>query len=131
MVELFNEHFYNAGINANRSNSISTTSTAGAANSFGELFYIFPINGFKFSWSPLVFDFGGMFGEYIDAEDFLDAYPGEGSLVDEFSYTDRYFDAALKSGNEINILGKYVAIEVEVPIFGQENITLAHILGIK
>jgi hypothetical protein len=130
VVDLFNEHFKRSGIKANRSNSISTTSAAGAANTFGDLYYIFPVNGFSFSWSPMVNDFGSIFGGY-NLEEFHNAYPGEGSLVDEFNYTDRYFDAALKSGNEINILGRYVAVEAERPIFGQENITLTHKLGIN
>jgi hypothetical protein len=118
IVQFFNEQFAEAGIIANRSNAISTTTTKGGAKGFGELYYLFPVNGFKFSWSPAIFDFGHEFaGMKVDEVIELFKQTGAKSIVDWLEFTDKDFVAALKSGNEISIYGRYVAIKILEPYY--------------
>jgi hypothetical protein len=134
IVDEFNESCAISGFKANRSNSISCTTSSGAANTFGDLFYLFPQNRFNFIWSTKIDDFGSVFGEFRDPDDLNDAYniDEDETWVDAFGYTDKNFVAALQSKNEISVNGTYIAIKVETPVFGQENqITLAKYLGIR
>jgi hypothetical protein len=134
VVETFNEELARAGIEANRSNSMSCTAKAIDANSFGDLYYIFPLNGFNFSWSSKIEDFGSVFGHYDTAFGVMEAFnlDEDDSWVEAFDYKGYDFMSALRSGHEISINGEYYAFKAETPIFGQENqITLAQYLKIK
>lgn len=136
IVEYFNDQCDSYGFKANRSNSVSCTTSQSVANTFGDLFYLFPVNGFNFLWSTKIDDFGSFFGEqYLKSpEDVNHAYniDEDESWITTFGYTNENFAAALQSKHEISIAGKYIAIEVDRPVFGQENkITFAQLLGIK
>ena len=134
MVEAFNEQCAIMGVKTNRTNSISCTTSAIDASHFGDLYYLFPKNGFNFLWSKIIDDFGAFFNDFGDPDQFDMAYniDEHENWLPALRYSDKDFPSALQSGHEISINGSYVAIEVERPVFGQENIlTLAQYLGIK
>lgn len=134
VVEAFNEQCRLAHVKTNRTNSISCTANNYDANTFGDLFYLFPMNGFGFLWSSKIEDFGAFFGDFGTPDDVDIAYnvdEHENWLV-AFGYSDKNFGEALKSAHEISISGQYLAFRVETPVFGQEDIiTLPQYLGIK
>lgn len=134
VVNHFNQACAAAGFKTNRTNSISCTSNPHNAGGFGDLFYLFPLNGFHFLWSKQIDDFGSVFMEAGTPEE-LDAMYNiderEETWVDAFQYHTDNFVGALESGHEISIHGEYYAIKVETPIFGKEVTTLARYLGIR
>lgn len=115
-VHEFNAELRKMGIVANRINSISTTINRSIASDFGDaLFYIFPINGFKFMWAEHVNDFGLFFSKY-------NVKPTK-QMLEALGFSGSNFAAALQSGNEISIHGEYYAIE-------EDNNALKKYLGI-
>lgn len=54
-----------AGLIATRSNSFFCTGAIDSARNYGDVYRIYPINGYKFSWSPIIQDF------YTDFDTFL------------------------------------------------------------
>jgi hypothetical protein len=133
-VKEFNSELAEIGIETNRTNSISTSSKSTDASIFGQLYYLFPIDGFKFMWSPRIDDFGDHFMDY----DYLSlakssfGIPRNENFAAVLEYTDKDFAKALDSEHEISIHGQYYAIEVEQPVFGKEQgISLPQYLGIK
>jgi hypothetical protein len=89
-----------AGFKALRANSIFCTGSESQAHTYGSLFYIFPINGFNFTWSPLTHDLLLDINKVISEKDFITKL--------EFKKTD--FADAILSRNEIYINGKFIAI---------------------
>lgn len=113
LVKLFNIGFSELGIKANRTNTIACTSDAEIAGTFGSPFYIFPINGFEFSWSQKVDDFGAGFID-DDVYGIIAKYQKNPiKLVKKYGFTDKNFNRALLSGHEINVLGEYYAFDAE------------------
>jgi hypothetical protein len=122
--------FATAGFVANRSNSIFATSDKGEAagyalGSSNKPYMIFPIDGFKFTWSPSIQDLFvneyGLFGngpeEYLKRMKFYYEDDADPELINEFlwksEYTDKDFGAAVSSRNEIMIHGQYYAVSTE------------------
>lgn len=116
IVKYFNEAFAEAGIIANRTNTISTSTNVGEAGMFGTLYYLFPIDGFKFSWSPKIEDFGSAFGD-TRLENLEEVYPNlmSESPVEYFHYTNGSLPEALHSRHEISIHGEYYAFRMDEP----------------
>ena len=58
------------GMEALRSNSIFCSGALSQAGCYGEIYIIFPVNGFKFSWSPIVKDLApvvsGLSGKFFE-----------------------------------------------------------------
>lgn len=52
------------GLVANRSNSIFCTSNQKDATQYGIMYAIFPVNGFKFTWSPVIRDMTHYFSSF-------------------------------------------------------------------
>lgn len=93
--ELFYEKF---GWKA-RSSGVFATSTYHTADFYGNAFYFFPFNGFKYVWHPIVKDlFVYMKKFYIDTDNNVDK-----ELLKEFinTYTDKNLSAAIETGKEI------------------------------
>lgn len=109
--------FKKLGFKALRTNSISCSSSYDASKQFGNSLYIIvPKDGFSFTWSPAVEDFGSMSGGAWGVNkipkmmkqyecNFL-----EELLVDVLRYTDKNFPSALSSGYEVSVTGEYYAL---------------------
>lgn len=83
-----------AGFAALRSNSIFVTSDPNQASEYGELYLVFPVDGFNMLWSPKYDDFYTGFldrygtlvthlkhSKYIDREDFIDVMRHVSSMI--------------------------------------------------
>lgn len=110
------------GITATRTESMPTTTTLHHTKVFGEAFIIFPINGFSFSWSPKIRDFGiyrhanlrtlpDLFR--VHDKPFMDRQSKDPKeiVIDKLQYTNQDLASALMSGNEIGIHGEYYAFD--------------------
>lgn len=114
----------NAGFNALRLNSIFVTSNIHEASLYSSqnLYMIFPIDGFKFTWSPVISDLyineWKMWGDddiaFNTRQEFYNHENASPELQKRFleitRYTDTDFTSAMKSGNEIMISGRYYAV---------------------
>lgn len=78
-----------AGYKATRGNSIFTSGSYGQARDYGQVYVIFPVDGFNFSWSPKHED---LYSDLLDSVSSLSdiVYGGEGDRVDDrlFSFAD-------------------------------------------
>lgn len=94
----FDEHF---GFKA-RSASVFTTGNYDDANSYGQVFAIFPIGDFQFVWSPKV-------GDLFMAQ----GSDNQTDFLNDGNYQDTNLPAALASDNEIMIDCKeYYAVKI-------------------
>jgi hypothetical protein len=59
--ETLDDIFKLVGFKALRGNSLPTTTDLSFADHWGEIYLIFPINGFNFVWSNQIPDIGGSF----------------------------------------------------------------------
>lgn len=108
---MFDAALSKQGIKANRSNSIFCSGDLSQAYVYADndkdVYLIFPINGFDFSWSPHVRDLVSepnyRWNQQTEQE-FYDKY-----IISQ-EYTNTNFDKALISGYEIMIHGEYYAI---------------------
>ena len=114
------------GFKALRSNSICCSSNLKEATGFGAPFMIFPANGYEFTWSSRIDDIGGSYPlmHALNDWDLRKKLPVFGykpkkwppapeeaeAFLDSFGFQDFDMVAALNSGNEIAIHGKYMAI---------------------
>lgn len=107
----------------------------------GKLFYIFPLNGFNYTWSTKYKDIGKLNVypneseenaldllnrlTYVDDTNFRSRTGKETSkipfsinvakkIVHNLGFTDQQLSKALDSGHELAITGKYVAINISV-----------------
>jgi hypothetical protein len=101
---LKSEHF-----TALRSNIICCQSNKTNLFLFGHTYFIFPINGFSFHWSPIISDFGTS-RSLRRALDSTNTQYLRKELFDTLKITDKDMTAALNSRNEIAMHGNYVAI---------------------
>jgi hypothetical protein len=92
--------FEQDGFDARRTNSIFCSGSGPEAGSYGKLYMIFPINGFKFTWSPMVVDFATNASINKHLSHFHPL---------SYGYTNKNLVAAIKSKNEIMINGSYYA----------------------
>jgi len=124
------------GFTATRENSIMCTSSYPTAEEYGEVYMIFPINGFSFTWSRTYAD---MFTDLFDKLPYYPAYSGHWSALmnhfddtyggaqgdeqqkrsiesnfikNELKLNRTDFHAALLSGHEIYIHGQYYALHL-------------------
>lgn len=117
MAAKLSEYMTAAGITATRLNSMPTTSDYSVSDVFGHPYVIFPINGFEFSWSPIIKDFGMFARKYKSAQDLeervylLSNSDPKAFVLNNLEYTNQDFAAALKRGNEIGIRGEYYAFD--------------------
>jgi len=113
------------GFKSVRSNSIFCISNIWLAEEFGEIFVIFPLNGFNYSWCRSAIDLTVEFDissrpyksvknnefyrdmKSINPQEFVKKYEFENNIG---------FADALKFGNEILINGSYVGIKHNSPI---------------
>jgi hypothetical protein len=107
-----------ARFKALRSNSLFCTSSLAAAENFSETEYlVFPLNGFKFTWSQRIKDFTLYFEvirdeQYNQSENFImnhENMPAE-EFIKRYGFRQDGFVSALKSKNEIYVCGKCVLI---------------------
>jgi hypothetical protein len=100
------------GFNALRSNSIFCSSDIRQAKIYGHVFMILPYNGFDFTWSDTVHDlYDTPLHDFIrDSKKKLDPE----KFLKVHGYHNDDFEKALKSGNEIMIHGKYIALPMSV-----------------
>lgn len=98
------------GFEATRDNSIFCTSHRESTGTFGYPYVIFPLNGFKFTWSKHIKDLNYAIGDYT--KDYSDLFYGEqmSSLIELAEFQKDNYKAALLSGNEVMIKGNYVAL---------------------
>jgi hypothetical protein len=108
--------FQQAGFKALRTNSISCISQYGEAGNFGDVYIILPKDGFAFTWSPIVEDFGTMTGGAYYRDDLpklmahYEANSVKDLLINVMRYTNENLSAAIASGNEVSISGEYYAL---------------------
>lgn len=123
--ELLDDLFISSGFKALRSNSIYCSSRYNDAalytsyipgdhtsppKEYTRIYYIFPVNGFNFTWSRKTGDLYGMWGDQDDK--LLKAGNGK-AIMDRYKFTDKNFIEAVKSGYEVLISGTYYAFNVE------------------
>lgn len=118
--------FSMAGFSANRSNSIYATSDIQDASIYAvpakNLCYIFPKDGFNFTWSPEINDLFAVSSNIFTDDDGY-SLNGEFQYNDQRTnipllelflkrtrYTNKFLSAAILSENEIMISGEYYAI---------------------
>jgi hypothetical protein len=118
-----------AGFKARRSNSIFVTSIAGLAKEFssraGNIFIVFPFNGFEFTTSELFDDFTnsaytlftpGPNSTKLNVDDFylkiLDMDPKY--FVDKYQFQNTNISSPLQNGHEVYIHGKYLLVNNEL-----------------
>ena len=105
------------GFTALRSNSIFCSGGRGLAESYGALYYIFPINGFSFTWSRMT---GDLWRHRNSIRYELDK--GSAQFVEYFKFSNTDMGDAIKSYNEIYIHGRYIALN-----FYEWNATIRHL----
>lgn len=54
--KIYDDYFTLSGFKAKRSNSIFATGSYEQASAYGKVYYIIPVNGYSFTWSPKVDD---------------------------------------------------------------------------
>jgi hypothetical protein len=115
MHETVNKVLELAGFDATRENSIFCTSDPDQAREYGHLFFIFPIDGFKFTWSGEYKDFYEEFAFlYSEPDSFLvnpyeDRYkevPTNGKILTQFM---RHREHLLRLEDQIDDVGEYNA----------------------
>lgn len=96
----YDQNLKMAGFTALRSNSIFCTGDESNAGNYGEVYAIFPINGFSFTWSALIDDFihedgddyitsdvalklKEQFSDFVEVLDDLESYRNYGNTVDK------------------------------------------------
>jgi hypothetical protein len=111
----FDRTLKKAGFTALRANSIFCTSDKRYAASYGQLFVIFPIDGFTYSWSAKAYDFYTAFAMYEgpDSEFYQDLKTlSPMDFVKKYEYKNNIgLEKALENRHEVCISGSYIAIE--------------------
>ena len=117
------------GFESLRSNSVACSSTLSEITRFGRPYIIFPINEFSFTWSSVINDIGSNMElakslkiwdasftakvrsnkEKLNAEEFIKQWNAP-EFIKKWEFKNTDMIAALNSGNEISIHGKYFAI---------------------
>lgn len=108
---LFDKNLTKMGFEALRRNSIFTTTEKIFAATYGRVFAVFPINGFSFTWSSELHD---MFTDFDDSYEPHLADMSMAQFRKYFKFDNKDLVAALNSGNEILIHGKYIAVRHSV-----------------
>lgn len=109
--EKIDAQFANHGFTALRSNSIycsgyiKQADLYGAARQRGSTYMVFPLNGFSFTWSPMVQDLFGNIRHDMSIDD---------RFVPYYDYRDTDLPAAIRSHNEVMIHGEYYAFRYDL-----------------
>lgn len=114
------------GLEAPRNKTISCTSSMYTTIDFGDgnttdhVYVIFPLNGFKYSWSTKFDDIGALgqgFGEGDDVIAKLENislnkinYKFAEKMITSFGFTNKNLEKALKMKHEVAVEGKYLAV---------------------
>jgi len=106
---IVDKHLSDAGFTALRSNSLFCSPNPGAANAYGKLFQVFPLNGFSYTWSCKIHDFYEDFDTYPFTIKTLGECDSEG-FIKTYGYKNNDLKDALNSRNEILIHGKCLLI---------------------
>jgi hypothetical protein len=124
-----NKVFKALGFYATRNRIISCSGNLLQAKDFGShTFIIFPLDGFRFTWSPKVDDVGSYGGQHeisgLDPEikqvfnqlddDIQITKKTAIAFNNILGFTDKDLVAAIKSKNEVVIAGKYVAVRSDI-----------------
>ena len=114
--------FTMAGYEAGRKNTICCTPDLSKAEAWGYSYFMFPVNGYKFTWSTEINDIGGDYdferilqsfvtGSDLSYNPIVKITPEEArEFVGKYGFHKTNMSTALAVGNEINISGEYVAI---------------------
>jgi hypothetical protein len=126
--QIFDKILSSAGFLSLRTNSICTTTDLSFVKDWGTPYFIFPLNGFSFTWSNFIRDVGGstilsstlkkLFPKYYifpeanrpDINTGNLPKPSVAKFVKDMQYKNDDLSQALKSNHEISIHGQYVAI---------------------
>lgn len=116
---------YDIGMQASRDNSIFVTANMKMAQTYargeGEIYIVVPIDGFAYSWSPLIVDLYDFISHKSDDgrisyEERLKMMDEEGLtreniqwFKEKFQYTNKNLGRALGSSSEVMISGAYYA----------------------
>lgn len=106
MQTVIDDRLQKLGYTALRRNSIFCTTNMNTASGYGNIYVIFPLNGFSFTWSENIEDL--FYSVNLDSEQIAELNDKEFDNYFDFNGVD--FVDALNSGNEIMIHGKYVAV---------------------
>lgn len=110
-----------AGFLARRGNSLFVTSAEDRANSYGRKYVIFPLDGFKYTWTPIAQDLTSDLGLY----DYSNSrFATDLQTLNAYAFVETYdfknsseLERALLNGNEVYIRGTYIAIYADSSLF--------------
>lgn len=112
-TNIINQLLKIAGMEANRNNSLFVTSDLDDAGSYGELYYIFPINGFKYTWTSAYDLIGSQILRKVRQSESNWKDKTE-ELLKILHPMNTKIEAAIEAGNEILLLGSYYALRRSV-----------------
>ncbi len=101
----FDNLLYKSGFTALRRNSIFCSGDEYFARAYGNVYLIFPLNGFSFTWSLYIQDFFNNPNILLDV-----SILNSKELVKKYDFKHTELDNAIQSHNEILIHGQYLAI---------------------
>jgi hypothetical protein len=111
--EMFDKIITNYGFKANRSNSIFCSGDKYQSRSYGELYLIFPINGYNLLWSEKIRDFvhhsDDFYGDAKRALHSNNPKDAMDQLIKYYKIRDDSLAPAILSHKEILINGSYYA----------------------
>jgi len=130
-AELCDLYLKTAGFEALRLSSIFCNANPRNATNWGYLFVIFPMNGFKFTWSLTCTGMPAYNYLYDHTATFMSQYSNNSKFfkkesqkfIKENNFDHTHFSAALKSSNDIWFTGRYIAFQVQGNIFGPNKVT--------
>jgi hypothetical protein len=118
--DALNQGLANSGMVALRNNSIFVSTHASTAASYGNLYLIFPKDGFHYTWNMYYEDF---FSDFIydsiqynrsssaglEEEKFF-SLAKTSDFAKEYGFTDMNFEEAMRTNHEIMVSGEYYAL---------------------
>jgi len=110
-----------AGFEALRSNSIFTTGQESTADSYGDKYAIFPIDGFSYTWAEGVEDLTTKYGltdehEHGDFKHDLEFSKAK-DFIKDYHFRNDDLKQAIKNKVEVYIHGTFVAVKAEHGLF--------------
>jgi hypothetical protein len=95
------------GFVANRQNSLFTTSDIRSTEKYGNVYAIFPFDGFDFTWSPACRDLFCHWNERTGTDQTVPVAP----MLEQLHYTKEDLKGAIVSGNEVMVASRpYLAV---------------------
>lgn len=99
------------GFTALRSNSIFASGSFFNANAYGQVYDVFPFNGFAYTWSTKLNDFYEKYDAYPYDVYTLKNIKLPEELIKTYGFTNTNIKNALNSSNEILIYGKCLLVK--------------------